>query len=157
MEFQIDPTCRLPIYRQLAQQLREAVARGRVQPEDRLPSVRDLSRLLVINPNTVARVYTELEREGILNTRPGLGVFVAQPKAELTRKVRKERLDELADHFLTEAVHLGFRRGSAGDGLRAGQTVSMAKRESSGAMRMPLPFAPPGGRGEKENCPPCLT
>ena len=57
----------------------------------------------------MARVYTELEREGILNTRPGLGVFVARPKAELTRKVRKERLDELLDHFLTEAVHLGFR------------------------------------------------
>jgi GntR family transcriptional regulator len=63
---------------------------------------------LVINPNTIARVYTELEREGILNTRPGLGVFVARPKAELTRKVRKERLQELLDHFLTEAVHLGF-------------------------------------------------
>ena len=109
MEFQIDPSSRLPIYRQLAEQLREAVARGRVQPEDRLPSVRDLSRLLVINPNTVARVYTELEREGILNTRAGLGVFVARPKTELTRKARKERFDELLDRFLTEAVHLGFR------------------------------------------------
>ena len=62
----------------------------------------------MINPNTVARVYTELEREGVINTRPGLGVFVAHPKAELTRKVRKERLDELLDHFLTEAVHLRF-------------------------------------------------
>jgi GntR family transcriptional regulator len=92
----------------LTRQLREAVARGRLRPDDRLPSVRDLSRTLVINPNTVARVYTELEREGVINTRPGLGVFVARPKAELTRKVRKERLDELLDHFLTEAVHLGF-------------------------------------------------
>ncbi len=63
----------------------------------------------MINPNTVARVYTELEREGILNTRPGLGVFVARPKAELTKKARKERLEELVDHFLTEAVHLAFR------------------------------------------------
>jgi len=108
MEFQIDPASRLPIYRQLTRQLREAVARGRLRPEDRLPSVRDLSRTLVINPNTVARVYTELEREGVINTRPGLGVFVARPKAELTRKARKERLDELLDHFLTEAVHLGF-------------------------------------------------
>ena len=80
MEFQIDPACRLPIYRQLAQQLREAVARGRVQPEDRLPSVRDLSRLLVINPNTVARVYTELEREGILNTRPAWGCSWPGPR-----------------------------------------------------------------------------
>jgi GntR family transcriptional regulator len=108
MEFQIDPTSRLPIYRQLTRQLREAVARGRVRPDERLPSVRDLSRSLVINPNTVARVYTELEREGVINTRPGLGVFIAHPKAELTRKARKERLDELLDHFLTEAVHLGF-------------------------------------------------
>src|SRR5208283_1631179 len=108
MEFQIDPTCRLPIYRQLAQQLREAVARGRVQPEDRLPSVRELSRLLVVNPNTIARVYSDLERDGVLNTRPGLGVFVAHPRADLNRKVRKERLQDALDGFLTEAVHLGF-------------------------------------------------
>jgi GntR family transcriptional regulator len=108
MQFRIDPTSRLPIYRQLVGQLREAVARGRLQPEARLPSVRELSRVLVVNPNTVARVYTELEREGVLNTRPGLGVFVARPKAELTKRVRKERLLELLDRFLTEAVHLGF-------------------------------------------------
>ena len=108
MEFRIDSSSRMAIYRQLARQLREGIARGTLRPEDRLPSVRELSRTLVINPNTVARVYTELEREGILSTRPGLGVFVAVPKAELTKKVRKERLQELLDHFLTEAVHLGF-------------------------------------------------
>ncbi len=108
MEFRIDPSSRLPIWRQLTKQLREAVARGRLAPEERLPSVRELSRTLIVNPNTVARVYTELEREGVLNTRPGLGVFVARPKAELTKRVRKERLQEMLDHFLTEAVHLGF-------------------------------------------------
>jgi GntR family transcriptional regulator len=108
MEFRIDPSSRLPIYRQLRHQFREAVARGRLECDERLPSVRDLSRTLVVNPNTIARVYTELEREGLLNTRPGLGVFVARPKAELTRKVRKERLETLLDGFLTEAVHLGF-------------------------------------------------
>src|SRR3954469_18827835 len=108
MLFQIDPASRVPIYRQLAQQIREAVARGRLATEERLPSVRDLSRQLVINPNTVARVYTELEREGILNTRPGLGVFVAQPKSDLTKRARKDRLTCLVDGLLTEAVHLGF-------------------------------------------------
>ena len=108
MLFQIDAASRSPIYRQLAQQIREAVARGRLAAESRLPSVRDLSRQLVINPNTVARVYTELEREGVLNTRPGLGVFVAQPRNDLTKKARKDRLATLADQFLTEAVHLGF-------------------------------------------------
>ena len=108
MEFRIDPASRLPIYRQLRDQVREAVARGRLEPEERLPSVRELSRTLVVNPNTIARVYTELEREGLINTRPGLGVFVARPKAELTRKVRRERLQKVVDVFLTEAVHLGF-------------------------------------------------
>jgi GntR family transcriptional regulator len=108
MELRIDPSSRVAIYRQLADQLREAVARGRLLPEQRLPSVRELARSLVVNPNTVARVYTELEREGVLNTRPGLGVFVARPKDELTKKVRRERLRERLDHFLTEAVHLGF-------------------------------------------------
>jgi len=108
MELQVDPASRLPIYRQLAAQIREAVARGRLRPEEKLPSVRDLSRQLVINPNTVARVYTELEREGVLNTRPGLGVFVAQPGNDLTKRARKERLLSLADELLTAAVHLGF-------------------------------------------------
>jgi GntR family transcriptional regulator len=108
MEFHIEPASRVPIYRQLVAQIREAIARGRLSPDQRLPSVRDLSRQLVINPNTVARVYTELERDGMLNTRPGLGVFVAQPKTDLTKRVRKERLTALVDSFLTEAVHLGF-------------------------------------------------
>jgi GntR family transcriptional regulator len=108
MEFRIEPVSRMPIYRQLVGQIREAVARGRLAPETRLPSVRELSRQLVINPNTVARVYTELEREGILNTRPGLGVFVAQPKSDLTKRARKDRLLAVIDGFLTEAVHLGF-------------------------------------------------
>ena len=108
MQFQIDPTSRLPIYRQLTKQIREAVARGKLRLEEKLPSVRELSRTLVVNPNTIARVYTELEREGILNTRPGLGVFVAPQKTELTKKVRKDRLIEMLDQVLTEAVHLGF-------------------------------------------------
>ena len=108
MDFRIDPSSRLPIWRQLGRQLREAVARGRLAPDERLPSVRELSRTLVVNPNTIARMYTELEREGVLNTRPGLGVFVARPKAELTKRVRKERLQEMLDQLLTEAVHLGF-------------------------------------------------
>ena len=108
MEFSIDPSRRLPIWRQLTHQIREAIARGKLQPGECLPSVRELSQSVVVNPNTIARVYTELEREGVLNTRPGLGAFVAQPGSELSRKVRKERLQEALDRFLTEAVHLGF-------------------------------------------------
>jgi GntR family transcriptional regulator len=116
MEFQCDTASRVPIYRQLMDQIRQGIARGRLKPGSRLPSVRVLSRELVVNPNTVARAYTELEREGVLNTRQGLGVFVAEPQAELTAAVRRERLAQALDRFLTEAVHLGF---SADDVLGA--------------------------------------
>jgi GntR family transcriptional regulator len=98
----------VPIYRQLVEQIRQAIARGRLRAGSRLPSVRVLSRELVVNPNTVARAYTELEREGVLNTRQGLGVFVAEPQGELSGTARRERLAAALDRFLTEAVHLGF-------------------------------------------------
>ena len=94
MEFQVDPTTRVPIYRQLMDQIRLAVARGRLKPGSRLPSVRVLSRELVVNPNTIARVYTELERDGVLNTRPGMGVFVAEPQADLSAAADRCRTDD---------------------------------------------------------------
>src|SRR5271165_7158384 len=89
MQYEINSASRLPIYQQLVQQVREAVARGDLKPDEQLPSVRQLSRDLVINPNTVARAYTELEREGLLNNR-------------------RRRLLEVLDRFLPEAVHLAF-------------------------------------------------
>jgi GntR family transcriptional regulator len=70
--------------------------------------VRQLSRDLVVNPNTVARAYTELEREGLLVSHPGRGIVVARPRNDLTRAARDRRLTEAIDRWLTEAVHLGF-------------------------------------------------
>jgi GntR family transcriptional regulator len=108
MGLHVNTSSRLPIYQQLAQQIREAIARGELGPETALPSVRQLSRDLVVNPNTVARAYTELEREGLLVSHPGRGIFVAQPRHDLTRAARDRRLTEAIDRWLTEAVHLGF-------------------------------------------------
>jgi GntR family transcriptional regulator len=108
MGLHISTASRAPIYQQLAQQIREAIARGELQPEASLPSVRQLSRELVVNPNTVARAYTELEREGLLVSRPGRGIYVAQPRNDLTRTARDRKLTEQLDRWLTEAVHLGY-------------------------------------------------
>ncbi len=108
MQFQCDTASRTPIYRQLIDQVRAGVARGRLLPGDRLPSVRQLSRELVVNPNTVARAYTELEREGTLLTQQGRGVFVATPGNDLTKKARRKQLAEKLDLLFVEAVHLGF-------------------------------------------------
>jgi GntR family transcriptional regulator len=108
MQFEIDGSSRLPLYQQLVQQVREAMARGDLRPDQQLPSVRQLSRDLVINPNTVARAYTELERDGLLHNRPGRGVFVAGSKTGLTQDARRQKLLEILDKLLTEAVHLGY-------------------------------------------------
>jgi GntR family transcriptional regulator len=108
MSLHVNTASRLPIYQQLAQQIREAIARGELAPEAGLPSVRQLSRDLIVNPNTVARAYTELEREGLLVSRPGRGIYVAQPRNDLTRAARDRRLTEQLDRWLTEAVHLGY-------------------------------------------------
>ena len=118
MELQVTTTGREPIYRQLVAQIREGVARGKLTPGERLPSVRELSRRLVVNPNTIARVYTELERDGVLYTRQGAGVFVAEPSNDLTKSSRRKRLLELLDAFLTEAVHLGFSEDEVASAVR---------------------------------------
>ena len=115
MEFQIATSDREPIYRQVATQIREGIARGRLKCGDKLPSVRELSRTLVVNPNTIARAYTELERDGVLNTRQGKGVFIAELASELTKTARKRRLTEQVDSLLTEAVHLGFSQTDLND------------------------------------------
>jgi GntR family transcriptional regulator len=110
VEFTISTTAGVPIYQQLAEQICSGIARGRLRADERLPSVRELSQALVVNPNTVARAYTELEREGALYTRPGLGVFVAAARPALPKKVRRERLIRGIDQLLVEAVRVGCQR-----------------------------------------------
>ena len=110
MQIQIQTSSQTPIYSQIVLQVREAVAKGRLAVDERLPSVRELSKDLVVNPNTIARAYRELERDGVLNTRPGLGVFVATITNDRTKSSRKRRIVDLLDELLTEAVLLGFKK-----------------------------------------------
>lgn len=108
MNFRINLTSNAPIYQQLGQQIRAGVATGRLTHGQQLPSVRELSRLLVVNPNTIAKAYTELERDGVLHTRKGIGVFIATPSSDLTKSARKKRLQDKVDDLLTEAVYLNY-------------------------------------------------
>src|SRR4026209_2680761 len=75
----IDPSDRTPIYAQLERGFRAAIASGRLRPGDQLPTVRQLAVELRVNANTVARVYSELERAGVLETRRGAGSFISAP------------------------------------------------------------------------------
>ncbi len=99
----IDTRDRTPIYAQLERALRAAVATGRLQPGNQLPTVRQLAVDLSVNANTVARVYAELERAGVIETRRGVGSFVcgsaarAHPPREHDRRLRAFAIRLLAD------------------------------------------------------------
>lgn len=95
-----------PIYRQLVDQIGLAILRGRLVPGDQLPSVRALAARLVINPNTVARAYGELARDGVVEARQGKGYFVAARRQVYTKPERRRRLAPLLDALLGEAALL---------------------------------------------------
>ena len=97
-----------PIYKQITDQVKRAVASGQLTVADQLPSVRVLAESLVLNPNTVARAYTDLAREGIIETRPGRGVFIIQKRKVFAREEGLRRLEPLLDALLGEAVAMDF-------------------------------------------------
>jgi GntR family transcriptional regulator len=107
VQFTVNPAAGKPIYEQITEQVRAGIARGQLQPDERLPSVRELSQMLVVNPNTIVRAYAELENQGMLYTRQGMGVFVAAISKPLTKKLRRTRLIDNIDRLLVEAVHVG--------------------------------------------------
>ena len=108
MALHVDTASRLPIYQQLAQQIREAIARGELEPAVGLPSVRQLSRELVINPNTVARAYRELEQAGVVVKRSTAGTFVSDAGSPLARRERLKILTERIDALLAEAHQMNI-------------------------------------------------
>ena len=97
-----------PIYRQIVDQVRMAVATGAVPPGHAMPSVRALAERLVGNPNTIAKAYGELVRDGVLDSQQGKGVFVAARRQVFSRAERDRRLRQALDAFTHEAVFLDF-------------------------------------------------
>src|SRR5437762_8308156 len=102
--FQVDAKHPTPLYAQLEQSIRFAIATGRLRAGEQLPTVRQLAVDLRVNANTVARVYAELERAGVLETRRGVGSFVAAGRAAarpIQEKVR--RLRDFVTRILADA------------------------------------------------------
>ena len=98
----------IPIYLQIINQIKYMVASGRLEPGDKLPPVRKLAEQLLINPNTVARAYRELEAANVLNTRQGSGVFVSDGGSPLARKEQKRILRERIDLLIAEAKQMNI-------------------------------------------------
>ena len=110
----------MPLYAQLTRAIRFAIATGRLRVGEQLPTVRQLAVELRVNANTVAKVYGELERTGILETRRGVGTFVsARHLATSQGDVHEKHLTELVDRFLEEAGALGFSLDDLLDQLKS--------------------------------------
>lgn len=106
MQIHISTHDGVPVYQQIVNQVKYLVAAGRLAPGEELPPIRALAGQLVINPNTVARAYLELEREGLVSKRHGSGTYVSEEGSPLARRERRKLLIQRADALLAEARHL---------------------------------------------------
>ena len=108
VQLKLDPASPIPMYLQIVEQVRRAVASCGLQADDEMPSVRALASEHLINPNTVARAYLELEREGLLTKRRGAGTYVAHDAAGLRDAQRTRIVGGLIDKALEAARQFGW-------------------------------------------------
>ena len=106
MQIRITSSDGVPIYIQIVNQVKHLVAAGRLQPGEEIPPIRVLAQQLVVNPNTVARAYLELERAGVVTKRHGSGTYVSETRSSLSRREKFKVLTQRADALLVEAGHL---------------------------------------------------
>lgn len=106
----IDPRSSKPIYEQIIEQVKENIMKGILQPGDRLPSVREMSTLLTVNPNTVAKAYQELEREKAIETIRGKGTFIAQNYQPQRDKEKLQEVRDLLKKVVIESHYMGLGR-----------------------------------------------
>jgi GntR family transcriptional regulator len=128
--YHIDPSSGTPIYRQIVDQVRQAVSSGVLRAGDKLPSVRDLAVDLAVNPNTIAKAYQELEREGVIETPRGKGSFIADREHMLTEAERLRQFAEAADKLVADAYRLRIGSGAALELFR--ERLNEAERRRSG-------------------------
>ena len=98
----------VPLYEQVKAEARRMISIGAWRPYDPLPSIRELAAELLVNPNTVARAYRELERDGLITTHKGKGSFVADRSPALAGREKESRLREVFDRAVAEAAAFGL-------------------------------------------------
>ena len=98
----VDTSSFIPLYEQIKTQIKRAISLGDLSGNDPLPSIRDLATRLVINPNTVARAYRELELEGLIYTKKGKGCFVSNDSSQLLEKEKHSLLNQIIDRAIEE-------------------------------------------------------
>lgn len=108
MFISLHPSSGVPVYRQVLQQMRERILSGQLARGEQLPSVRELSAMVGINPLTAAKVYQFLEAEGLVETRRGQGTFVAGVTRKMSAASRRAEIEPALRQLVAEAIHLGI-------------------------------------------------
>jgi len=106
MQLHISTKDGVPIYLQIVNQVKYLVAAGRLAPGEEVPPIRALAEQLVVNPNTVAKAYHELEREGVVTKKHGSGTYISDNGSPLARRERVKILTQRVDALLAEARHM---------------------------------------------------
>ena len=128
---EIDIRSQLPVYRQIMDQVQRLVREGRLEPWTSLPSVRQLAADLELNPNTVAKAYSLLERDGILETARRRGSVVAGSAPAQARKAVADRLTEAVDEILERTDALGIDAGELLSALQRRLGKRASRRRST--------------------------
>ena len=118
----VDLKSGVPLYRQIIDQVKSGIATGAVGPGDRLPTVRQLSVDLSVNPNTVSRAYNELELTGLVETHMGSGTFIGHKRVERDEVEQRRILDQICQEFLSRASAHGFTLEDILDNLKQRQS-----------------------------------
>ena len=109
MDIQVDYDSGVPIYVQIMDRIKHLVATATLKPGDQLPTIRQLSVDLRVDPNTVVHAYRELDHEGVISTQQGRGTFIAEhPDSGQLSQMRSERLNVIVGNALLEALSLGY-------------------------------------------------
>jgi GntR family transcriptional regulator len=152
MQLRVNFSSGVPIYLQLMEQIKHAVETGAVRTGEQLPTIRKVAEDLAMNPNTVARAYRELEREGVIEVRHGSGAFVAEVKTgPRTAAIAK------AGDALREAIEAGATLGLTEPELRRVFEMELSRvtgdegKVASGAVNHTADSTEPGGRSESNN------
>jgi GntR family transcriptional regulator len=147
----LDPRDPRPLYLQIMDEVRRALVAGTLRPEDPMPSVRELSSQLVVNPRTVSQAYQELEREGVLYVRRGQGTFVARDarvdRHGLTRDVAKRALlDARRNGLGVGDLIKAIRRVAAEEGEDEGEKDEDGRYSATSPKLAPRARASEGGK-----------
>ncbi len=108
MHFRLNPGSGVPIYLQLMEQIKHGIETGALQPGDQLPGIRKLAESMVMNPNTVAKAYKELEHEGFIEVRHGAGAFISVQLNHREVHDRMELARPVIEHAVAQAIQLGL-------------------------------------------------